>query len=73
MPAQLPEGFQPRKCPFCEGRVILNAEFEPGIFKTVCQFCGAQGPQGATNDEAWLAWNGQRFRAPAATVTEGIL
>lgn len=62
----LPQNFQPRPCPFCGSRHLLNAPEEDGSFKVSCLFCGGSGPAGMkSNDDAWLAWNGQRTKAPA--------
>lgn len=69
----LPIGFNPRKCPFCDCRMIVNSEVELGVYKAICTFCGAQGPNGCSNnDDAWLAWNGQTRKAPATGVEEGV-
>jgi len=63
----LPQGFQPRPCQFCGSRHVINFEVEQGIFKVTCTFCGGQGPNGMkTNDDAWLAWNGQALKAPGS-------
>ena len=70
----LPEGFQARACPFCNGREVHNIEVEVGIFKIFCGFCGGHGPEGCKgHDEAWLAWNGMLRKAPAsAGMSDGV-
>lgn len=63
----LPRGFQPRPCPFCGSRHLINGEIEgdPKKFKVTCVFCGSAGPARSSNDDAWISWNGDGVIAPA--------
>jgi Lar family restriction alleviation protein len=57
--------FQPRPCPFCGSRHLVNARDEHGGYKVTCAFCGACGPLIEAQDAAWDSWNGSVLCAPA--------
>lgn len=62
----LPNGFHPRACPFCGSRHLHNHRLKEGVdeFVVECIFCGGKGPVEASNDNAWLVWNGLGRQAP---------
>lgn len=51
-----------RDCPFCGSADIDGHDRFGGPlpFAVVCNGCMCIGPEKATRDEAWAAWNGAR-------------
>lgn len=56
-------GFQPRPCPFCTSRHLMNNKAEEK-FQVTCMFCNSVGPARDNSSDAWLSWNGQGTISP---------
>ena len=60
-----------RPCQFCFSRSLACQPVEPsesqpvGYWRVECLFCHGIGPQALSSEEAWNAWSGNVFRAPA--------
>ncbi len=46
-------------CPFCGvyAAEVYPLDSNPNYFTACCNRCGAEGPQGKSEDEAWARWN----------------